>query len=51
MSDAENDDFSPFIVNPVQDSVGATSRTPDTLQLVAKRRANPPWILPKRTGD
>jgi len=51
MADAENDDLSPMIINPVQNAVGATSGTPDPVQLVAERRANPTRILPKRAGD
>jgi hypothetical protein len=50
VSRAENNDLSPLVVNPVQNAVGATSGTPDPVQLVAERRANPPWTLPKRVS-
>lgn len=51
VSHAEDNDFLPLVVNPVQDAVGATSRTPYTLEFVTERCAHPPRILPKRAGD
>jgi len=48
---AEDDDLSTLIIDPVEDAVGAAPRTPDTLELVAKRRAHPLRILPERTSD
>ena len=48
---AEDDDLSTLIIDPVVDAGGATTRTPDTLELVAERLALALRILPERTCD
>lgn len=43
--DTEHDDFSPVVVDAVEDAIGAASSAQDALQLVAERAAYPPRVV------
>jgi hypothetical protein len=48
--DTEHDDFSPVVVDAVEDAIGAASGAPDALQLVAERRAYPSRFVEQWAG-
>ena len=49
MPDAENDDFSPVVVDTVENPIGASPGAP--LQLIPQRSAGLPRVVQQRTSD
>jgi hypothetical protein len=49
--DAKHDDLASFVVDSIQDSIGASASTEDARQLVAQLTTDPMRILDEHAGD